>query len=436
MLSFILSFAGWSYLPDLATRQLLSVFHSFYQSVLHRPIPAPNTPLYRRHYRYVYAFTVVGYLVYNFHDAAVSMPSNYYELLDVDPTADENALKLAFRQFARKNHPDRVGQHGEALFMEVRDAFEALKNPITRFAYDRFGPEALQWTQCTTLREFIRYGLMQSVGFHIVSACFLLLVSAVGKPSYVAFWRYLLFAAVFIYELTYILNPSIHPPSDISVSSDLFIGPRQPAPMYLFAALWPRRVPYQHVRFLHSLFMFMSIALSRVAPVLFPPPTDDHANAERLRGEVERIVMLSKMVERDLSSQIHTELHSVHGPKTGTQPTAATFTNLSPCEEPADAVIELLTAQMENMIIETQLMDGGPLKSAVDNAVERRRRVVPQEQKRPLGMGMPSPTPSPPPIQPSRLAERNQKSPARKAQFASSVSQRSQGYVRGRSQSC
>lgn len=67
------------------------------------------------------------------------MSPNLYETLGVYPTADDTALKTAFRQFAKKNHPDRVGPQGESLFMEVRDAYDALKNPITRFAYDRSG---------------------------------------------------------------------------------------------------------------------------------------------------------------------------------------------------------------------------------------------------------------------------------------------------------
>lgn len=138
MLSLILSVAGWSYLPDFATRQLLPLFHYVYRNVLRRSSPPPQSTLYVRHYRYLYAFAVVSYLLYNFWDAAVSMAPNYYEILGVGPNADENALKAAFRQFARKNHPDRVGQQGEGAFMEVRDAFEALKNPVTRYAYDRF----------------------------------------------------------------------------------------------------------------------------------------------------------------------------------------------------------------------------------------------------------------------------------------------------------
>jgi len=58
-------------------------------------------------------------------------------LSKVGPDADESQLKLAFRNFARKNHPDKVGRQGEELFMIVRDAYESLKHPVKRFAYDR-----------------------------------------------------------------------------------------------------------------------------------------------------------------------------------------------------------------------------------------------------------------------------------------------------------
>lgn len=70
-------------------------------------------------------------------DASSGLGQNFYELLGVDPRSDEGALKAGFRAFARKNHPDRIGPGGEALFIDVRDAFEALKDPVVRFAYDR-----------------------------------------------------------------------------------------------------------------------------------------------------------------------------------------------------------------------------------------------------------------------------------------------------------
>ena len=67
------------------------------------------------------------------------MQPNFYQILGVSPNVDETGLKLAFRAFAKRHHPDRpeVGKEGEVMFMAVRDAFEALKDPVVRFAYDR-----------------------------------------------------------------------------------------------------------------------------------------------------------------------------------------------------------------------------------------------------------------------------------------------------------
>ncbi|KAH9919067.1 DnaJ-domain-containing protein [Amylocystis lapponica] len=432
MLGSVLSFAGWSYLPDFATRHLLPVFHQFYQAVLHRVPPPPNTPLYRQHYRYVYAFTVISYLCYNFREAALS-------LRQTSTSADDNTLKSAFRQFARKNHPDRVGKQGEHVFMEVRDAFDALKNPVTRFAYDRFGPDALDWKQCTTLREYIRHGLMQSSGFHIVSVCVLLLWSAISKSSSVTFWRYLLFATVLVYELLFILGPSPAPPPDPSVSSLLLTNPAAPTYTSIFTFLWPRRVAYQHVKFLHSLFLFLSVALARVAPVLFPAPFDEFADPKRLQAEVDRLSLLAKLVDREAYSQIQTELHSVHGPETGTARTDASLTYVPPVE-PAEEVMARLTTEMEHMVIESQLRDGGPLKAAVDAALDRRQRGDARKEAEHAqgGSGMPSPTPSPPPQFRSPAKTPSRRPPP---QFVSAVRVKMEepaggpGYVRGRSQS-
>jgi DnaJ-class molecular chaperone len=81
-------------------------------------------------------------LIYNLEEGARTTEPNFYQLLGVTPEAEQRTLKLAFRQFARKHHPDKIsryrtGEGSEDLFMVVRDAFEALKDPVVRFAYDR-----------------------------------------------------------------------------------------------------------------------------------------------------------------------------------------------------------------------------------------------------------------------------------------------------------
>ncbi|CAL1711494.1 unnamed protein product [Somion occarium] len=383
MASVLVSIAGWTFLPDFATRQLLPYFHRAYQRIFKRPPPAPQTPLYFQHYRYVYTFVVLSYLFYNFREAALSMSPNYYEILGVSPSSDDATLKSAFRSFAKKFHPDRVGQNGEALFMEVRDAFEALKNPVTRFAYDRFGPDALSWKNCTTLREYIRHGLMQSTGFHIASLCTLLLFSSVGKPSPIAFWRYLLFAFMFVYELLFLLSPSPSPPSSTaasslsSISSFLFSdsSSRSATKNSILSLLWPNRVAYQHVRFLHSLSILLSVAFSRVAPVLFPSQLGgEYVDPKVLKSELGKVFATSQIVLAEATKMVDIELHSVHGAPTGVPPTAGTFPSPPPLPEPADSVMNLITIELENMIIEGKLLkEEGPMKSAVESALERRK---------------------------------------------------------------
>ncbi|RDX43389.1 DnaJ-domain-containing protein [Lentinus brumalis] len=364
----LLKYTAWTYLPGLATQQLLSVVHHAYPRVLGRPPPQRGTSDYARDYRLTYLFVVISYLLYTFYDAAATVEPNYYQILGVEPTADENTLKAAFRQFARRYHPDRVGQQGETLFIQVRDAYEALKSPVKRFAYDRFGPDALEWS-CSTLREYIRHGLMQASGFYITSVVILVILSTSGRSGPVAYWRYLILALTAVYEMLYILNPSPAPVSASSFSSTLFADPTAAAHTSLFSFLWPRRVAYQHVRFLHSLFVLASFALSNVVPALFPAPTPE-MEAQHIVNEAQQILLQSRAISHEATAQVQTLLHAARN----TPGTTFPFLGALPADD-GDTVSGALVGELENLLVETQMRaDGGPLKSAVENAVERRKR--------------------------------------------------------------
>ncbi|MBV9348932.1 MAG: molecular chaperone DnaJ [Pseudolabrys sp.] len=70
----------------------------------------------------------------------------YYETLEVARTIDEDGLKSAFRKLAMKWHPDKnPGDKGSELkFKEINEAYEILKDPDKRAAYDRFGHAAFE----------------------------------------------------------------------------------------------------------------------------------------------------------------------------------------------------------------------------------------------------------------------------------------------------
>src|SRR4051794_11995781 len=65
---------------------------------------------------------------------------DYYEVMGVQRTAIQDEIKRAYRKLARKFHPD-VSKEAQAedRFKEVQEAYEVLKDPEKRAAYDQLG---------------------------------------------------------------------------------------------------------------------------------------------------------------------------------------------------------------------------------------------------------------------------------------------------------
>lgn len=65
---------------------------------------------------------------------------DYYAILGVDKAANQDAIKQAYRKLARKYHPDVSKEaNAEDKFKDVQEAYEVLKDPEKRSAYDALG---------------------------------------------------------------------------------------------------------------------------------------------------------------------------------------------------------------------------------------------------------------------------------------------------------
>jgi len=70
----------------------------------------------------------------------------YYESLSIERTASDGDIKAAFRKQAMVCHPDRNpgDKDAEHRFKEINEAYEILKDPDKRAAYDRYGHAAFE----------------------------------------------------------------------------------------------------------------------------------------------------------------------------------------------------------------------------------------------------------------------------------------------------
>uniref|UniRef100_A0A7E4VV19 DnaJ subfamily A member 1 n=1 Tax=Panagrellus redivivus TaxID=6233 RepID=A0A7E4VV19_PANRE len=120
------------------------VFHSHYHIYLIAQLPLLFFRISPTQIAYFYCCKLYrGFFVFAFVSVTMVKDTQYYDILEVSPTANENELKKAYRKLALKYHPDKNPDEGER-FKSISRAYEILSDPKKREIYDKYGEEGIK----------------------------------------------------------------------------------------------------------------------------------------------------------------------------------------------------------------------------------------------------------------------------------------------------
>ncbi|RBQ85781.1 hypothetical protein VDGD_00035 [Verticillium dahliae] len=360
-MSNFLSLLGWSFLPNFVTGWTQTIYYSITIRAGDPP-PQPGSARYITHRRRIHFLVVSLYLLYTLYEADHDLrrDGSFYADLGLSTLAPEDReIKSRFRRLAAVHHPDKSSDaDGASRFIHLKLASDTLLNPAARFAYDRFGPEVTQWQRLTTVRDYLARGVLQSLLPHYaVAAAALYGLGLLGYLDWGRYWRWLLLAALCLFELTLVTRPL--PPAFLTAANALTsaLTTRQPL------------LPFQLIALARKASITLYIAFNQLGPLIDvllaggPPQPDDDDDAhaqESLHQGLERLDALAHGLDHDAAKLLSMEMVPYAGD--------------------AEA-LGAVRAKVKDWLVQNTIRADPMVKDAVGNSIRRRRTDAPAGAK-------------------------------------------------------
>ena len=209
------------------------------------------------------------------------------------------------------HHPDKATtaeaqSAAEAYFVTLKLARDTLTDFAKRFAYDRFGPDVVDWRHCTTVRDYVFAGIRQTVPFYVSVGLGMLALGFFGYLEWGKYvrqhfcvtleanilmmqWRYVTFAAGCALEIHIITRPAL--PAIITGFIDPVVNTMSRRSPYL---------PFQVLQLARKIALTVFIALSQIGPLLRDPNVTAQANTNALQQrQLDRLANAIKLADQE-----------------------------------------------------------------------------------------------------------------------------------------
>ncbi|KAL2263474.1 hypothetical protein VTK26DRAFT_6681 [Humicola hyalothermophila] len=310
-MSALISLLGWSFLPNLVTGWTQSLYYSITIRA-GDPRPQPGTPRFAEHRRRIYMIVVALYLLYTIYEADYDLQreGSFYADLGVPLTATDREVKSRFRRLAALHHPDKVASaaagDANAYFVHLKTAADTLTDPARRFAYDRFGPDAVAWARCTTVRDYVVRGAQALVPYYATAAVVMYGLGWLGYLDWGRYERWLVLAVLFVFEVHCVTRPDM--PAVLEKVVNPLVGKLAGRPPYL---------QFQAIALARKLAVTVYIAFSQIGPLLTADTSRGHlvvggkrgaGDEAALREGLERLEGAVKRLDADAARLLETEM--------------------------------------------------------------------------------------------------------------------------------
>lgn len=247
-------------------------------------------------------------------------------------------------------HPDKATGPDKALiesiYVNMQLARDTLSDPAKRFAYDRFGPEILEWRGCKEIVDYVMHGVQALAVFYAASGSGLVLLGVLGYLREGKFWRYLVMAALFVVELYTITRPGF--PGFLTG----FINP-----ILIATGVRTPYLPFQLLAFLRKLSVTFFIAVQQLGPILQSPTAPQDGDGISVQ-QLTQLEILAKTADQEMTRLMGLELTPFVGAGAGGG---------------ENAKMRDLRATLKEWLVHNTIRNDPEVKTAIQQVLSRRR---------------------------------------------------------------